>query len=161
VRDFEDFFRAEYETVLRALVLALGEAQRAEEAAQDAFATAFRRWRTVSRTDRPGTWVYVVALRAERRRLAREARRRGRDIDPLAPDETASALDGVWINGALSLLTERQRLATVLRYYADLSVEDVAQVMGCAPGTVKATVHVALGRLRVNLVEQEGVAGAN
>jgi len=161
VRDFEDFFRTEYDTVLRALVLALGERQRAEEAAQDAFATAFRRWRTVSKTDRPGTWVYVVALRAERRRLARAARREAERVEAPAPDETASALDGVWINGALTSLTERQRLATVLRYYADLSVEDVARVMGCAPGTVKATVHTALARLRVNLVEQEGVAGAH
>ena len=161
MRDFEDFFRAEYETVLRALVLALGERQRAEEAAQDAFATALRRWRTVSRTDRPGTWVYVVALRAERRRLARAARPEGEGVAAPVSDDTASALDGVWINGALNALTERQRLATVLRYYADLPVEDVARVMGCAPGTVKATVHTALSRLRINLVEQEGVAGAN
>jgi RNA polymerase sigma factor (sigma-70 family) len=105
--------------------------------------------------------VYVVALRAERRRLARAARREQARAEEPVPDDTAGVLDGVWISGALNALTERQRLATVLRYYADLSVDDVAQVMGCAPGTVKATVHAALARLRIHLVEQEEVAGAN
>ena len=155
MRDFEGFFRREYETVLRSLVLALGDSQRAEEAAQAAFATAYRRWRSVSRTERPGTWVYVVALRGERRRLARLTRRERPSREESAPDDVGRVLDGVLITDALRALTQRQRLAIVLRYYADLSVKDTAEVMGCAQGTVKATVHAALGRLRIQLIEKE------
>jgi len=155
VRDFDGFFQAEYEGVLRALTLALGDRQRAEEATQDAFATAYRRWRSVSRAERPGTWVYVVALRAERRRLAR-ATERGPDVADLpVADESPTVLDAVWITDGLRHLSDRQRLAIVLRYYADLSVEETAQVMGCAEGTVKATIHTALQRLRVQLVGEE------
>src|SRR5437870_2784234 len=105
VRDFDDFFQAEYDGVLRALTLAFHDRQRAEEAAQDAFATAYRRWRTVSRTDRPGTWVYVVALRAECRRgrprrcppaarAAPRARRRRRRCRACVRRRAAHRFDG-------------------------------------------------------------------
>jgi RNA polymerase sigma factor (sigma-70 family) len=159
VRDFDRFFAAEYRGVVRSLTLALGDQGRAEDAAQDAFASAYQRWRRVRTMDRPGTWVYVVALRAERRRMAKSADPRESEAVVLT-DQSADPLDGVWIAQALGALTPRQRLAVVLRYYADLSVDDVAEAMGCAPGTVKATVHVALRRLRVELREEE-VADAN
>src|SRR2546430_15882146 len=100
VRDFDDFFQAEYDGVLRALTLAFHDRQRAEEAAQDAFATAYRRWRTVSRTDRPGTWVYVVALHAERRRLAREARQGDGPQEIRVADAAPAVLDGLWLTDA-------------------------------------------------------------
>lgn len=160
MRDFEGFFQAEYDGVLRSLTLALGNRERAEEATQDAFATAYRRWRSVSHTERPGTWVYVVALRAERRRMARAARNEGDVAEDPAGDIGPDVLDGIWLTHALEGLSDRQRLAVVLRYYADLSVEDTARVMGCAEGTVKATVHTALDRLRIRLVEEE-VHGAH
>ena len=42
----------------------------------------------------------------------------------------------------------RQRTALVLRYYSDLSVQETADVMGCAPGTVKSLTSQALAALR-------------
>ncbi|MST32508.1 hypothetical protein GHK86_07205 [Acidimicrobiaceae bacterium USS-CC1] len=48
----------------------------------------------------------------------------------------------------------RQRDAVALRYVADLSVEDTAKVMGCAPGTVKALTHQALAAMRIRLREE-------
>ena len=49
---------------------------------------------------------------------------------------------------ALLRLPERQRAAVVLRFYADLSVEQTAEAMGCRPGTVKSLVFRALSNLR-------------
>ena len=60
-------------------------------------------------------------------------------------------VDRVWVLDALARLSPRQRCAIVLRYYADLPVADVAEAMGCAPGTVKATLHTALERLQVRM----------
>jgi RNA polymerase sigma factor (sigma-70 family) len=54
---------------------------------------------------------------------------------------------------AIDQLPERQRLAIVLRYGLDLSLDDVAAAMGCAVGTAKSTVHAALARLHVVLDE--------
>jgi DNA-directed RNA polymerase specialized sigma24 family protein len=41
----------------------------------------------------------------------------------------------------------------VLRYLADLRYTDIAQAMGCAESTARATVHQALSRLRVEVAE--------
>jgi len=52
------------------------------------------------------------------------------------------------IVAALGHLAPRQRMAIVLRYYADLPVKQIAKAMQCREGTVKATLHAALGILR-------------
>ena len=43
----------------------------------------------------------------------------------------------------------------VLRYLADLPIAEIAEVMDCAPGTVKATLHQALARMRVELEDED------
>ena len=48
---------------------------------------------------------------------------------------------------ALAQLTARQRAVLVLRYWADLPVGDVADILGCSPGTVTSTASRAAGRL--------------
>ena len=60
---------------------------------------------------------------------------------------------------AITTLPPRQREAVVLRYLADLPLADVAEAMGCALGTVKATLHQALGSLRVELEEDDDAHG--
>ena len=66
--EFKAFFAQEYPIVVRALRLAVGDDGNAEELAQEAFARAWSRRRTVSVMERPVAWVYVVALNVERRR---------------------------------------------------------------------------------------------
>ena len=46
--DFEQFFDEQYGTAVRAVVLAIGNGDRAEDRVQDAFAKAYRKWSTVS-----------------------------------------------------------------------------------------------------------------
>src|SRR5262249_7222076 len=52
------------------------------------------------------------------------------------------------LRSTMSTLPDRQREALVLRFFEELSVEQTAEIMGCATGTVKATVHQALRALR-------------
>ena len=68
---FERFFDEQYRQVAGALAVALGDRVAAEDAAQEAFARALRRWPTVQTTERPAAWVYVVAVRYARRRSQR------------------------------------------------------------------------------------------
>src|SRR5437660_815741 len=71
---FEMFFNEHYEPVRRSLAVAFADPVLAEELAQDAFTRALSNWRRVSQMEHPAGWVYVVALRAgRRRRLARVA----------------------------------------------------------------------------------------
>jgi RNA polymerase sigma factor (sigma-70 family) len=75
-----------------------------------------------------------------RQRLAR---------DPVA-DDRADDAQAIAVREALSALPPRQRTALILRYYLDQSVEEAADVMQCAPGTVKAATHQAIASLRRN-----------
>jgi RNA polymerase sigma factor (sigma-70 family) len=148
---FEAFYDEHYDSVRRSLSAAFRDSLLAEEAAQEAFTRAYMHWRRVSQMDRPDGWVYVVAVRVATRRRPhlgmRDLRRSELDI-----------ADGVvtheMLRTAIERLPERQRLAIVLRYLADLPVDDVAAAMGCAAGTVKSTLHAALAHLHVDLDDE-------
>jgi RNA polymerase sigma factor (sigma-70 family) len=71
------------------------------------------------------------------------------DCDPPSADPPVDAQvehteQATLLRRMLDDLPLRQREAVVLRYFEDLSVEQTAAAMGCAEGTVKATVHQAL-----------------
>ena len=98
-------------------------------------------------------WVYVVACNEARRSWRHEQRApkwsgSERPVVEDAAGRVATVLD---LDAALNQLGERQRAAVVLRYFADLPLAEIAAVMGCATGTVKATLHQALDRLRIEL----------
>jgi RNA polymerase sigma factor (sigma-70 family) len=61
----------------------------------------------------------------------------------------------VMLKAHLNSLPDRQREAIALRFFEELSVEDTAKTMGCAVGTVKATVHQALRALRSKLMPSQ------
>jgi len=160
VDDFETFFDQFYGTTLRAVSFAVGDSGRAEDLTQEAFARAYRRWSSVSRLERPVAWVYVVALNAERKRWRRDRRApEPAADDAVVPDVAGGVLSTIVVRDALARLAPRQRVAVVLRYLADLPLADVADAMGCAVGTVKATLHQALRALRVELEEDENADG--
>ncbi len=68
--------------------------------------------------------------------------------------DDVSTRDLLW--AALQSLPPRQRAAIVLRFYEDLSEARTAEVLGCAPGTVKSQVSAGLRKLRDHLGERVG-----
>jgi RNA polymerase sigma-70 factor (ECF subfamily) len=146
---FEAFFAEAYASVFRGLAVAFRDPQLAEEAAQEAFTRAYTRWQRVGSMERPAAWTYVVAVRIARRRrrdLLGDAPSHG-----LAQDAADEVVDRVTMEAAIQELPTRQRVALVLRHYADLPLDDIAHAMGCAVGTVKSTLHAAHTRLHVEL----------
>ncbi len=157
--DFDAFFEEHYTAVYRALTLVFADIRVAEDAAQEGFFRAYRQWRTVKDMDRPATWVYVVAVRSQRRRLAKEERADTSTApakNQSTPEDTA--IEGDLVERLLDTLTPRQREVVVLRYVGGLRLAEIADALGCALGTVKATLHVSLQKMHL---EAEETADAN
>lgn len=135
----------------RQAFLLSGDNGQAEDLVQDALVRAFAR---PLRTPRPGSAEAYVRVIMVRLFIDRE-RRRSR-WDRLAPllarnemvtDHAEQVVDREVISSALKVLSPRQRVCVVLRYYDDLSVPQIASVLGVREGTVKWYLSEALTRL--------------
>jgi len=89
-----------------------------------------------------------------------EARVRLGEVPDRITDDPALRRSEDWdqLRRALSLLPPRQRTVLVLRYFEDLPEAEIAQLMGCQPGTVKSQAARALAALRP-LLRPEMVSG--
>ena len=145
--EFEELYRSQFEPVLKAVWALCGNRSVAEDATQEAFARALERWRRLRGEPWAAGWVTTTALNAARRALRRRDLRRA--PAPAEPDLDEEV--DLW--RAVRALPRRQQEAVVLRYVVDLPVDDVASVMRCEPGTVKAHLSRAREALRGRLEE--------
>ena len=149
---YELLFREEYAAVLRTVFLICHDREQAQDVTQEEFVQLFRHWRKVSRYDRPGAWVRRIAIRMTMQALKRERLRSilERDMTPI-PAEGPIDVD---VLNAISSLPPKQRAATVLFYFGDLPLTEVAEMIGCSHAT--ARVHVQRARTRLaNVLGEE------
>ena len=73
--------------------------------------------------------------------------------DAASAETLALANRAMW--DALATLTRRQRQVLVLRYWLDLDQQAIAETLGVAVGTVKATTHHAMAALREALAKED------
>jgi RNA polymerase sigma-70 factor (sigma-E family) len=149
---FEEFVVGRYAALVRSAYLLVGNRADAEDLVQTALSKVVPLWPRIM--DDPERYVRTV--------LAREAvnrwrRRRWREVTVTAMPEAATdpvsdldarVADRMTLRSALGQLPPRQRAVVVLRFYEDLSVAEVADVLRCSAGTVKSQTHDALVRLR-------------
>jgi len=106
--DHDTFFSSSFDPVRRALVLMLADVAVAEDATQEAFARAYRRWSRVSGMDDPTARVYVVAVNVARRAARRRRLLAWRDDEPRSAGDVAGAVvASVTVHALLADLTER------------------------------------------------------
>ena len=138
---FEAFCRDAYEPMVRLAFLLTGSTETAEDIVQDSLARTFPRWEKVNE---PASYVrraVVNACNSHHRRRFRE-----RAHPPREPEPARMEADELF--DVLAALPPRMRSAIVLRFYQDLPEPEIAEILGCAPPTVRSLIHRGLARLR-------------
>jgi RNA polymerase sigma factor (sigma-70 family) len=149
--DLDTFCVQEWPRLVGALSLYTGDAEVAQELAQETIARVCYRWDQIRELEAPGAWAHRVAINLAHSHFRRA--KRGRALERRAAS-VAAAPDRVDLATALSIRAEvarlphRQRAALVLRYYGDLPVRTVAEILRCSENTVKTLTARAIAQLR-------------
>lgn len=144
-----------------AALLMLGDHDRADEATQT---TLVRAWREVPRLRNPerfSPWMHRILLNACRDQLRRSAREVSlvTSDTSASPDHAEHAILRDEVGRALRRLTVDQRTILVLRYYADLSVPEVASALGVPLGTAKSRISRGVDALRAAVAAESRTGG--
>lgn len=162
---FAEYVGARWAMLYRLAVLLAGEAH-ADDLTQAALMRAYSSWSRVRQAASPDAYVKKILVNT----AVTEGRKRGRVL-AFSPDRSADAVsshedsvldrDDLW--SRIGALPPRQRAVIVLRYYEDLSEAEIAQTLGCAPGTVKAHASAALKTLRISIADSldAGITGGH
>ena len=157
-RDFEGFVTESGDALLRMATLLTTDPDLAEDVYQETLHRLAMRW---SRVDSPKAFcrrvmhnIVIDQARAQQRR-PRELFAVHDRGDPRSADQVAAAELRPALLAALGTLTHQQRTIVVLRYFDDLSENEVAELLGVSSGTVKSTASRAMAHLR----EQPGISG--
>ena len=159
--DFTAYVDGRWASLVKSAVLMGCSVAEAEDVVQSALLRCYQAWPRVQRASSRDGYVYRVLVNV----LAKSRRRRWHGELPTArvpepagrrDDLVAEAVStrGV-VRDALARLPEEQRVAVVLRYFADISERDVAEILGVPPGTVKSRVSRGLAQLAV-LIDAAG-----
>jgi RNA polymerase sigma factor (sigma-70 family) len=125
---------------------------------QVALAKLYVAWPRVRPTGSQVAYAWRILVNAHVDEVRRPRWRREQSVaaPPDTPDDGALAafadgLVGGDIRAALAALPAGMRAAVVLRHWADFSVEETAQILGCSAGTVKSQTAKGIARLRDQL----------
>jgi|CZLB01.1.fsa_nt_gi RNA polymerase sigma-70 factor (ECF subfamily) len=142
--DFDMFYAMTSRRLVGQIFAMTGDLSEAEDAVQEAYIRAWRRWPRIRAYDDPEGWLRVVAYRITvnswrkaRNRLTAHRAGRPAEVPGLSPDLVA-------LVSALRKIPEEQRRVIVLHHLVGLSVEEIARETGAPSGTVKA--RLARGR---------------
>lgn len=152
---FHEFTNTRLPVLLRFAVVLTGDRGLAEDVVQEVLLRVHLRWHKISALDSPEHYVRRMITNeylSWRRRWARvvpHAEPRGRQDS--TPDHAVAHAERDAFRTELDKLPRRQRAVLVLRYYAQLSDVEIAEVLGCGTGTVRGYASRALATLRVTL----------
>jgi RNA polymerase sigma-70 factor (sigma-E family) len=155
---FEEYASSAWPSLYRYAYLLAGNHADAEDVAQQTLIKAHRSWSRVKGSDSPAAYLRRMLTNT----YLSQRRPIGRRLEVLTdapPDPVPASATGPEERMALwphvKSLPPRQRAVIVLRYYEDLSEQEIADALGCSPGTVKSTAHHALRALRAAIGSED------
>ena len=149
----------------RIAAVILGDPTEAQDAVHDAFERAWRAGPTLRDPARFDAWVGRILMNECRDRLRRRSRRPVTDISGslsetlAAPDQLRNAIDRDEIGPAFAALNPDQQIVIALRFYADLTVDQIAERVNAPVGTVKSRLHHALAAMHAELARATRAGG--
>ncbi len=158
---FEQYVIESRMRLFRFAVVLCGDTVLAADLVTDVLGRAFERWHQVSAAEDAHAYVRRMLVNEfiswTRRRartvphpeIGRLADIRARRLGTSDPGPADSHAERAVLLDALAKLPKRQRAAIVLRYYEDLSDEDIAAALNCRPGTVRSSISRGLASLRI------------
>ena len=153
--DFQAFYESEGRRVRELAYFLVSDRQLAADLAQEAFLRAYRSWNRIRKSD-PGPYVRRALVNlcknSHRRRALEKKHWSSAPAEGVAP-AGPNVEDRVTIADALRELPPMRRAAVLLRYYEDLTDEQIAAVLDRPLGTVKSDIRRSLGQLRPLLDE--------
>jgi RNA polymerase sigma-70 factor, ECF subfamily len=159
---FELLLVAHLDRAYRLAAVILGSAADAEEAVSDAALLAWRSRNGLRDPDRFEAWFSRIVVNTCRDRLRSRRRRPVIELLPTTPNEASEPGDfrelihtRDELGRAFELLSADDRVTLVLRFWADLSIESIAERLGIPQGTVKSRLHHAIAGLRAGLKDPE------
>jgi len=159
--DIDTFLAARWSSLFRLACLLTGSATEADDLLQESAVKVYLRWTKISRTQVPEAYVRRMMVNTLVSRSRRPFRRRELLEGTVAATAVVSpenaVLDRAQVWPMICALPVRQRAVIVLRYYEDLSEQEIADVLGCSTGSVKSQAHDALASLRRRVAAQANV----
>lgn len=152
---YEEFVRARSGALYRTAYGLTGNRADAEDLVQVTLVKVYVGWRRVRRARSMEAYARRVLVNAfvSGRRPARFTREKLVAAPPEGRVSGPDPVDRLALWPLVHDLPPRQRAVVVLRYVADLSEAEIADALGCAPGTVKSTASAALKTLRNRMEE--------
>ncbi|GAA4941277.1 SigE family RNA polymerase sigma factor [Actinoplanes utahensis] len=151
---FEEFVGARLHALLRYATVLTCDPHQADDIVGEVMVRASARWRRIAATDQPEAYVKRMVLNeflSVRRRWGRVVPMTHEQLDHRAgtvdPHEARTDRDD--LIRRIAALPPRQRAVIVLRYFEGHTHEEIADLLGCRPGTVRAHASTALARLRL------------
>ncbi|GAA3249422.1 SigE family RNA polymerase sigma factor [Nonomuraea helvata] len=153
MEDFDEFVRARGDALLRYGYVLSGDSEDAADLVQEALARLGDAWSRVRNKDDPEGYVRTTMVRLH---IKSWRRRRRENLVADVPEHGEPDRYGdadLW--SELQGLPRKQRAVLVLRYYEDLSDQEIADILGISRGTVRSQAARALDKLRIKRVLQE------
>ena len=138
--EYVEYVSARLPSLKRLAYQLCGDDHRADDLVQESVTKLYTRWSLARKADNLDRYVRAIVVRThidETRRPWSRVRLFGAPPDRQGTTSSATE-DRAVLRAALATLPAGQRAVLVLRFICDMSVEEVAQLLGCSPGTLKS-----------------------
>lgn len=163
---FEQLFRETHASVAGIVARLIERPDDVDDVVQDVYLQAYQRLDAFRGDARFSTWIYRIAVNTSLKRRKQLKLRNSASLDDpdtgladrlesnpdeAPPDRVLKQERETAVRNAVAALPEKHRVVVTLRYFEDLSCEEIARILNCSVGTVWSRLHYASKQLQKSL----------